>query len=646
MRYGLFAAVSLLCLANCSSIGSLHDTADKVKAGDFKHLDPIDPTLDLSRDDYKHMSAPKGGQEPLKVHIDQSIPPIPRLADILAAPRPPKIGETQLVSIAVTDDVPLKDVLLELSKLANVDVELDAGITGGIEFIAKDRPFNEVIDRICDLAGLRYTMHGNVLRVERDTSYIKSYSIDFLNLDRDSDSSVSLSTNVLSSGGSSSGGGGGGGLTTGSTSSVKSKTTGDFWKSLENGVTQILAYQAPTHVSETTLQSEEANTLTAVTGAAGNAGQPPEANAAGAAAPAGAAGGGKPIAKAAAPASAPAPVAQQSANAAGAPATAGKNYTINRQAGVLTVDASNRQHELIEKLLDTLKRNASAQVLIEAKILEVDLSDGYQSGVDWQAIGGNIKAAANFNTVGNALPSPLNSGTPTANVVSFATNDAKNLLSLVEAYGTTRTLSSPRLHAINNQQSTLTFATNEVYFQLTISTTTNLTTTTGTAPTQTTVNSQIQTVPVGIMMTMMPSIDLDSNEVTLSVRPTLSSLAGEVPDPAVAFEAAQAGLPNLVSNIPVIQVRELDSTLKLKSGQTMVIGGLMQQSGTNNDSGVPFISGIPVIGNLFKSVSKSSTNKELVLLIRATIVDTGGSMNNVEKNLFHKFSDDPRPVSF
>ena len=126
----------------------------------------------------------------------------------------------------------------------------------------------------------------------------------------------------------------------------------------------------------------------------------------------------------------------------------------------------------------------------------------------------------------------------------------------------------------------------------------------------------------------MPSIDLENNEVTLAVRPTLSTLIDSVDDPGFELELAQAApseVGKVHNQIPEIQVRELDSTLKLKSGQTMVIGGLMQQEANDLDAGVPFVNSLPVVGNLFKSVSKSSHNKELVLLIKATIVNTGGS---------------------
>jgi general secretion pathway protein D len=408
-RFGIvIATAALLCTGSCTSIKN-----------NLKKVDAIDPAMGANRSDYKAMGHSKSDgstpPEPLQVTIEKAVPPIPPIAEILAAPRPPKIGETQLVSIAVTDDVPLKDVLLELAKLADVDIELDAGITGGVSFIAKDKPFNEVIDRIANLAGLRYTMKEGVLRVERDTPFIKSYAVDFLNLDRDSESTVSLSTNVLSSGSGGSSGGGGG-VSTGSVSSVKSKTTGDFWKSLESGLTQIVAFAPAKHVSASTLQAD-ANLLTAATGS------PP-------AAPADAA-----ATNASAAAAAAAPAA-----ASGGAAGSSKDYTINRQAGILTLNGTSKQHELVQTLLDKLKANSSAQVLIEAKIIEVDLTQEYRTGINWSAVGENIGGGVSFNALGNVLTS----GTDVASI-SVAKGDLSALISAVEKFGTTRTLSSPRL---------------------------------------------------------------------------------------------------------------------------------------------------------------------------------------------------------
>jgi MSHA biogenesis protein MshL len=637
-RNAFIAAITFLSLTGCSTIASIGGPPNP-KNG----IDHIDPTLNLTREDYRHMAAPKSGSDAPILEIEKGAPPIPKIADILAAPRPPKIGETQLVSIAVTDDVPLKDVLLELAKLADVDIELDSGISGGIEFIAKDKPFNEVIDRISELTGLRYTMKNGVLRVERDSPFIKSYSVDFLNVERDSDSAVNLSTNVLST--SVGGSGGGSALTTGSTSSVKSKTTGDFWKSLESSVQQVLAYRPADHVSDTTMQAETEASIIATAPPAATAptstGNTP--------------GGGTPI-------PAPAPAAAKPKAAAPTPAASTptsssntSNYTINRQAGVLTLNGTTKQHEMIERLLEALKNNAASQVLIEAKVIEVDLNDQYASGINWQTLGSKIGEQIGVGPISTSFPlvAPTNSIAQAGNFIQFTSkNDSSNILQLLEGFGVLRTLSSPRLHAINNQQSTLTFATNHVYFTISV-TSSNTTTTNGSSTTNPpTYSSTINTVPIGIMMTMMPSIDLKNNEVTLSVRPTLSTLIDSVNDPAFELQLASAftsnpGLkPNVHNAIPEIQVRELDSTLKLKSGQTMVIGGLMQQEANDTDVGVPFFAGLPIAGNLFKNVAKSSHNKELVLLIKATIVNTGGSLGKTDKTIFHKFSDDPRPTSF
>jgi general secretion pathway protein D len=353
------------------------------------------------------------------------------------------------------------------------------------------------------------------------------------------------------------------------------------------------------------------------------------------------------------------------ASAAAAAATTNKSgYTINRQAGILTLNATSKQHELVQRMLDKLKEAGGAQVLIEAKIIEVDLTEQYASGINWQTVAGALGggAAGYPVAINTAFPITAPAGAALAatgnGVTLTSSRNANDILKLVEAFGAVRTLSSPRLHAINNQQSTLTFAKNTVYFQITVTPAVN--TTSGgvtTVPTAPTISSTTQTVPIGIMMTMMPSIDVPNNEVTLSVRPTLSTIIDFVPDPVVAFEVAQAcaaytnpliacPIAGTTNNIPEVQVRELDSTLKLKSGETMVIGGLMQQSGNNTDTGVPFAGGIPVLGNLFKNVAKATSNSELILLIKATIVNSNGDLDKVDRNIFHKFSDDPRPVSF
>jgi len=604
----------LCCLLLASSCATLGDRIVGAPSPD-----PIDPNLGLDRTDYYNMFDTKKNAG-VGTSGDVTEPPIPELADILAAPQPPKISQAQLVSIAVTDDVPLKDVFIELARLADVDIEIDAGITGGVSFRAKDRPFNEVIERITDMAGLRYTMKDNVLRIERDAPFIQIYALDFLNIERSSDNSISLATNVLSNSG---GGGGGTGLTSGSTSSITSKTTSDFWAKFEEGITQIIAYQPTRLVSTTTVASQIAPAAPRAPGAAAAGGG------------AGGEGGGNVL---------PTPVPTAATTAAPASTGSAPGYILNRQASTLTVNASEKQHQLIRRFLDKLTANATSQVLIDAKIVEVTLNNDYQSGIDWSKLDiHGIDATAKFGAVSDA-----------ANIFTFNFQrsgrvvDLASAVQMTEVFGTTRTLSSPRLHATNNQQSVLTFAENQVYFTLEITQSESSSTTTTTSGiNRTTVTSTIHTVPIGIILSLQPSINLETNEVTLSVRPTLSRVTTSVSDPAVAYLLAQdSSLVGLSSQIPVIEVRELDSILKLKSGQVMVIGGLMQDASSNTESGVPGLSSVPFLGNAFKGVDKDNETKELVIFIRATIVDSNGNPDKADKTIYEKFTDDPRPLKF
>lgn len=586
--------------------------------------DRLDTGLGLTRDDYRGLGDPStyGPKDEKPGNIME--PPVPELAEILAAPRPPKIGETQLVSVAVTDDVPLKDVLIELARLAEVDIELDSGISGGISFRAKDRPFNEVIERIADLAGLRYTMKNNVLRVERDVPYIEMYSLDFLNIERSSDSTVTVNTSVLST--DTGGGGGGEGLNTGSDTSITTKAESDFWKQFEEGVKRILSYQPVSRVSNVTVAVQPTPPqlpLPAQSDASGGAASTP------------------PAAPSAPPASgAVSPVSEPF-------------YIINRQAATLTVSATEQQHDLMKEFIRRVQLDSTSQVLIEAKIVEVQLDQQYQSGINWTRLG----ASSYGLTVDySQFPTPVGATTtPTLATFDITKNDILRrgidldaMVKMVEVFGTTRTLSSPRLHATNNQQAVLTFARNQPYYTLTVQQT-STPITGGGSTTTTTVNSQLHTIPIGIILAMQPSINRETNEVTLNIRPTLSRLIDFVDDPAIAYILATSDvpLPGVSSEqAPIVEVRELDSILKLKSGQVMVIGGLMEDKGSAADQGVPGVSSVPWFGNLFKNVNKSHQITELVIFIRATIVGSSGDAHNADKGVYEKFTRDPRPLQF
>lgn len=580
--------------------------------------DVQDRQQELTKDDYKNINrAEKLTEEDPDISAALGTPPVPDLAQVLAAPRPPKVGNTKLVTLSVTDDVPLRDVLFELGRLANVDIEVGSGLdTQGINLRATDRPFNEVIERIATLGNLRYSVEGNAIRVERDTPYIKNYNLDFVNLVRSSNSSYTLSTSILSGGGggsssssssSSSGSSSSGGTTSGnvgtsgSSSSISSQSDSDLWSSLEASISEILSY-SPSGASTAAATGTDAAT-------AGTSGATPGSTG---------------------------------------------NFVVNRQAGLLSVNATERQHEMIQHFLTLIQRNASAQVLIEAKILEVSLRDQFLSGVNWNDVIGSL-AEGNYLDVGSYTPigdvnSSMNFTSNGAFTASIDDEGLDVLVRLTERFGTTRTLSSPRLSAINNQQAVLTFAQNTVFFDCEVEAPTTTTTDTSTSASTGSADCTPNSVPIGIILNILPSINLDTQEVTLSVRPTLTRQVGQQENPEGRLIAAiveQSGgdsssVPRTF--VPVIEVREIDSIMKVKSGGVMVIGGLMEDTSTTEARGTPGVSDVPLLGNLFKSRDEDYRKRELIIFIKATIVNSDGSHDKIDRSVYKKYVTDPRPL--
>jgi MSHA biogenesis protein MshL len=579
-KYFMFLAM-LPAVGGCSYIESLQNGmkkgADKLHARERSSV--IDKDIGMTRDGYTNALLPdnrKPGEFPFGGHADAESK-APEIAKMLVAPEPPSFGTDKLVTLSVTQDVPVKDVLVELASNAEVDMEIDPGIAGGVILNVKDKPFSQVIDRIARLAGLRYEYDKGILRVERDMPYQKNYSVDFLNITRSGQSSVSINTQVLGGGGS--GGSGGGGLTGGSGNAITASYDGDAWASVSTGIQSILDFTPAILLSESA---------------------------------AGAAGG----------------------------FTGKTGYTVNKQAGVISIMATDGQHRMIDKYLQKVKESVSSQVLIEAKVVEVTLDDKFNTGIDWgvlqdQNLG--VQVTGSFNTNVDA----------TANFLKISgINDLKAAVTLTEEFGTSRTLSSPRLHAMNNQQAILTFAENFVYFTIKVQEETNNANSTDENKTLT-VDSQLNTVPVGVILTLQPSINMETQEVTMNVRPTLSRITDKVRDPGVDIVLARNNSTlDVASEIPVIEVRELDSVLKIRSGEVMVIGGLMREINTNNNKGVPFASALPFVGNAFKSIKRDKEVIETIIFIKATIVPSQG-VRAEDQRIYNTFMPhDPRPLTF
>jgi general secretion pathway protein D len=290
----------------------------------------------------------------------------------------------------------------------------------------------------------------------------------------------------------------------------------------------------------------------------------------------------------------------------------------NPESGLIAVRATARQHEKIQEFIDQVLTSAKRQVLIEATIVEVLLNDQYQQGINWSSLrttANNAKFNMTQGPVGN-LPSGVNPGVSPGIFTLFYSNpvsrigDISATVQLLESFGKVKVLSSPKISALNNQTALLKVVDNNVYFTITATPGTI----SGGVVTPPTYTSSPNTVPVGLIMNVTPQID-ENDTITLSIRPTITRILRYVTDPNP--DLAKAGV---VSGIPVIQVREMESILKVGSGQVAVMGGLMQDSVDNLKDAIPVLSRLPLVGDAFAYRNETSTKSELVIFLRPIVV--------------------------
>lgn len=551
---------------------------------------------------------------------------MPDFQPVMSTPEGLKLP-SPLVTVSVNQTVSLRELLFELASQADVDLEFDPQIHGSLVFTAKEKPFDQVVDRICEMSGLRYTFENGVLRVELDRPYVKNYSVDYLNITRSSDSSINTSVSISNTGGGS-GSTGGGSISGGSESTIDNKYEGDFWTELEENVEQILlasdAYIPLATLADPETSSESSDTAAAAGGGAASTTPP--------ALPGGSAGGGVPTLNVTTPAAEP--------FTASPPAT----YSLSKQSGIISIFASERQHKLVSKYLDSFRKRATTQVLIEAKVLQVDLSDEFATGVDWSSFNltGITRLSGSFAQPAFTPPTATGDG---FTAVFQPGSDLKAAIQAISRFGTVRTLSSPRISALNNQPAIVNVARNVVYFQIqnqaTTTTDTGVTTTTGG------IQATPMSVPEGVLLNVIPQANADTGEISLVIRPTITKITGFVDDPTPKLLLIQNPTANpalaIANQIPVMATQEMDSIVKMQSGQTMVLGGLMKDANTVEEVGVPLAGDIPLIGGLFRNHKDKVEKSELVIFLRTTIIP-GSSVDDTDRKLYKSLGMDRRPV--
>jgi MSHA biogenesis protein MshL len=327
----------------------------------------------------------------------------------------------------------------------------------------------------------------------------------------------------------------------------------------------------------------------------------------------------------------------------------GRNVIVNAESGVVLVRAMPSELREVDNFLHTMQGVVSRQVLLEAKIIEVQLSDTFATGINWGAFhsGSNTRIAGGVLQPGTALSpqGPLSTftsigpdGQPLANSLfrsdpaspgslfagaavpgtifglAFQTANFAALLNFLETQGELQVLSNPRIATLNNQKAVLKVGTDEFFVT---NVTTNQTTTTGGAV-QNSPSITVQPFFSGVALDVTPQID-ENNQIILHVHPSVSNVVDKTKD----IDLGAAG--NFRLPLASSTVSETDTIVRVGNGNIVAIGGLMKQSDSRTRGQVPGLGNIPILGHAFKNTNRSGVKSELVILLKPTVIQSEDS---------------------
>jgi MSHA biogenesis protein MshL len=294
----------------------------------------------------------------------------------------------------------------------------------------------------------------------------------------------------------------------------------------------------------------------------------------------------------------------------------GRKVITDPHTGMLIVRAYPSELRNVEQMLERAELSIKRQVIIEAKILEVSLSDGYQAGIQWDTFGNGF--GSSITDTSNEVVVGFDTGnlstlvdSSVEGVFKFGLNftDFNAIISLIESQGDVSVLSSPRIATVNNQKAVIKVGSDEFFVTDVSSTTTSTSTSTSDTP-------DITLTPFfsGIALDVTPHIGQDS-EVILHVHPTIS----KVEDQTKTVTLGDSG--DLILPLAFSTIRETDSIVRARSGQVIVIGGLMEERTQQLEAGVPMLKDIPGLGRLFTQERDVTEKVELVILLKPKIAE-------------------------
>ncbi|MEW5756905.1 MAG: pilus (MSHA type) biogenesis protein MshL [Pseudomonadota bacterium] len=511
--------------------------------------------------------------EPARQAIDKQMSEAEQHAQPAAAPAaPPSQAAAEPVAPEPRFDLnanrmPARELFMALVQGTPYSMVVHPDIKGEVTLQLKHVTVEEAMQTLQTVHGYAYRREGNRYVVLGQGIQTRIFPVNYLNFDRRGMSDTRVSASELSQNGG------------GSSSSGSGSTTGSSGSGSSGGGTGVSAHgngiQLKTH-SESNFWKELKESLEAIVGTEN-----------------------------------------------------GRKVVVHPQAGLVIVRAMPEELMTIERYLGATQATINRQVVLEAKIVEVELSDSFQSGINWSMLKGEVWAnQTGGGTVlssgvseisgarGNLNPSafaPVNAGLTSAfgGVFSLAvkSGDFTAFIELLQGQGDVQVLSSPRVSTVNNQRAVIKVGGDEFF----VTGITNNTTTTGATTTQI---PSVELTPFfsGIALDVTPQIDEKEN-IVLHIHPTVSNVSQK--DKTFVVSGDTFSLPLAVSSI-----QESDNVVRAQNGQVIVIGGLMKEASSEINASVPLLGDIPIIGNLFKHKKLTRVKKELVILLRPTVVDS------------------------
>lgn len=505
----------------------------------------------------------------LAVETVQSLDVIP--TDVMNALTPELLPQTKVMNelrfdIAVKD-VPARDFFEELVAGTNLNMLVSPDLNGSISLQLKDVTVDDVLDITHRLYGYEYEKQGRLIHISPAGLTTHIFAINYLNVERNGDSETRVSSGQITQNNNRSSS-----SNSGNSSSSNSGNNSSSSGTQSTGSGTRIVTKNKNHFWESLNQ-----TLQLIVGS-----------------------------------------------------TEGHSVIITPSTGMAVVRADAKTLSSVKNYLERAELILTRQVILEAKILEVSLSKGYQQGIDWSfsdsssSLDSNGDPKRGLGLLQTAQNITSEAGGVFASVIKL--NDFQATISLLGTQGNVQVLSSPRIATVNNQKAVIKVGSDEFYvtdidFESNNDTNSNST------------NIELTPFFSGIALDVTPQISEDG-KIILHVHPTISKVQDQ--QKTISVAGAETNLPLALSSI-----RESDSIITAENGQIVVIGGLIQNTSSDKNSSVPFLGDLPFIGELFKQKGEASEKTELVILLRPTLTDQQSIQKDIRgsRERFGQFRD-------